>query len=73
MAGITKGTSTKRLANLRSRAVTVFDGDRRAAALWLRTPQVGLGGAEPRQHARTAKGAREVAQLLTRIDQGVYA
>ena len=47
--------------------------DKAAAAVWLKTPQVGLGGAVPNTRARTAKGRSEVKTLLTRIDYGLVS
>jgi putative toxin-antitoxin system antitoxin component (TIGR02293 family) len=44
-----------------------------AARAWLGSPQVGLGGAVPLEYAETEVGAREVEDLLGRIEFGVYA
>ena len=43
------------------------------ARKWLFSPQVGLGGAVPLEYAETEVGAREVENLLGRIEYGVYA
>ena len=48
-------------------------GDAADARLWLGSPQVGLGGAVPLDYAETEVGAREVEDLLGRIDHNVYA
>lgn len=40
---------------------------------WLTAPQVGLGGAVPLEYAETEVGAREVENLLGRIEYGVYS
>ena len=40
---------------------------------WLNSPQVGLGGATPLEYAETEVGAREVEDLLGRIEHGVYS
>jgi putative toxin-antitoxin system antitoxin component (TIGR02293 family) len=61
-----------RYASLLKHAVDVF-GDQDAAGDWLRTEQVGLGGARPIDLAKTTQGFQEVDKLLTRIDHGVYA
>lgn len=42
------------------------------ARQWLKYPQRGLGHAVPLDYARTEVGAREVHDLLGRIDYGVY-
>jgi putative toxin-antitoxin system antitoxin component (TIGR02293 family) len=54
------------------RAIAVF-GSRESALDWLRSPQFGLGGKIPLRYAETEVGAREVADLLGRIDYGVYS
>ena len=58
-----------RLLNTRQ---TVF-GDTERARAWLKHPQVGLGGAVPLDYASTETGAREVENLLGRIEYGVYS
>lgn len=61
-----------RYARLLARAVEVMESEE-AARAWLGAPQFGLGGEEPLEYARTEVGAREVEDLLGRIDAGVYA
>jgi len=60
-----------RFSRLLKHATTVF-GDVERARAWLKHPQVGLGGAVPLDYASTEAGAREVENLLGRIDYGVY-
>jgi putative toxin-antitoxin system antitoxin component (TIGR02293 family) len=60
-----------RFSRLLRHATTVF-GDVERAREWLKHPQVGLGGAVPLDYASTETGAREVENLLGRIDYGVY-
>ena len=45
----------------------------RAGAKLVNSPQVGLGGAVPLDYAETELGAREVEDLLSRIEYGVYS
>ncbi len=61
-----------RIANLLERAAQVFEdvGD---AAEWLKTPNLSLGNVTPLSYADTEIGAREVENLLGRIDYGVYS
>lgn len=61
-----------RLANLLEYAAQVFEdvGD---AAAWLKTPNLSLGNLTPLDYADTEIGAREVENLLGRIDHGVYS
>ena len=61
-----------RFARLMGRAVTVFESDENARR-WLTAPQFGLGGAVPLDYAGTEVGAREVEDLLGRIEYGVYS
>jgi putative toxin-antitoxin system antitoxin component (TIGR02293 family) len=61
-----------RYARLIGQAATVFGGIQ-AAREWLRRPQFGLGGAVPLDYAQTEPGAREVENLLGRIEYGVYS
>src|SRR6266496_4999097 len=61
-----------RFARLLEHATSVF-GDIEKARAWLKHPQYGLGGALPLVYAETEIGAREVDNLLGRIDYGVYS
>jgi putative toxin-antitoxin system antitoxin component (TIGR02293 family) len=61
-----------RLQRLLEHATNVF-GDIEKARAWLKFPQRGLGGAVPLDYAETEVGAREVDNLLGRIDYGVYS
>jgi putative toxin-antitoxin system antitoxin component (TIGR02293 family) len=61
-----------RFARLLGRAVEVMESEE-AARQWLSAPQTGLGGAVPLDYAGTEVGAREVEDLLGRIEYGVYS
>jgi putative toxin-antitoxin system antitoxin component (TIGR02293 family) len=61
-----------RLSRLLEHATSVF-GDIEKARAWLKFPQRGLGGAVPLDYAETEVGAREVDNLLGRIDHGIYS
>jgi putative toxin-antitoxin system antitoxin component (TIGR02293 family) len=61
-----------RFARLMGMAVAVF-GDKKDARDWLNSPQFGLGGAVPLDYAKSEVGAREVENLLGRIEHGVYS
>jgi putative toxin-antitoxin system antitoxin component (TIGR02293 family) len=61
-----------RLAALLERAAQVF-ADEADAADWLRSPNLALGGTTPLALADTELGAREVDDLLGRIEHGVYS
>ena len=61
-----------RYARLMGKAVEVMGGEE-SARRWLSSPQFGLGGAVPLDYAETEVGAREVEDLLGRIEYGVYS
>ena len=61
-----------RFAKLMGKAVEVLESEENARQ-WLTAPQFGLGGAVPLEYAETEVGAREVEDLLGRIEQGVYS
>lgn len=61
-----------RLAQLMGKAIDVLEGEENARQ-WLTTPQYGLGGALPLDYADTEVGAREVENLLGRIEHGVFS
>jgi putative toxin-antitoxin system antitoxin component (TIGR02293 family) len=60
-----------RFSRLIRHATRVF-GDVERARAWLKHPQLGLGGAVPLDYAGTETGAREVENLLGRIENSVY-
>jgi putative toxin-antitoxin system antitoxin component (TIGR02293 family) len=53
------------------RAVDLFEGDADGAREWLLAPQRGLGGAVPLEFASTEVGAREVENLIGRLEDGI--
>lgn len=62
-----------RAARVFGRALELFEGDRDGAVGWLFTAQPALGGALPAEIARTELGAREVENLVGRLEHGVYS
>ena len=61
-----------RYRSLMKKAEEVF-GDAENAREWLTHPQRGLGNAVPLEFAKSELGAREVENLLGRIEYGVYS
>jgi len=61
-----------RYQTLLKKAEEVF-GDAENAREWLTHPQRGLGNAMPLEFAKSELGAREVENLLGRIEYGVYS
>ena len=60
-----------RFARLYARAVEVF-GEEASAREWLKTPARGLAFVTPLTFAETEAGAREVENILGRLEFGVY-
>lgn len=61
-----------RYARLIERAARTFESEE-AGRRWLKSPQFGLGGEIPLEFAQTEIGAREVEDLLGRIEYSVYS
>jgi putative toxin-antitoxin system antitoxin component (TIGR02293 family) len=62
-----------RIAKLFEESLSLFEGDREAAVNWLRTPKKALRNQSPFHFARTEIGAREVENLIGRIEHGVFS
>jgi putative toxin-antitoxin system antitoxin component (TIGR02293 family) len=60
-----------RFARLYEIAADVL-GDEDEARRWLKTPNTALGGRSPLDYADTEPGAREVEDLLGRLEYGVF-
>ena len=54
-------------------AVDLFEGDAAAAVNWLTSPRKALGGRSPLVYARTETGAREVENLIGRLEHGIFS
>jgi putative toxin-antitoxin system antitoxin component (TIGR02293 family) len=54
-------------------AIVLFEGNAEGALRWLFSPQMALGGAVPLEMARTEIGAREVENLVGRLEHGVFS
>ena len=61
-----------RLTLLFEKAVDVL-GSGDVARRWVKSPKEALGGKTPLDYADTEPGAREVEELLGRIEQGVFS
>ncbi|HJR63630.1 MAG TPA: antitoxin Xre/MbcA/ParS toxin-binding domain-containing protein [Gemmatimonadaceae bacterium] len=60
-----------RVARIFGRALELFEGDVRAARDWLTSEQGALGGLVPLELAKTDVGAREVDDLIGRLEHGI--
>jgi putative toxin-antitoxin system antitoxin component (TIGR02293 family) len=62
-----------RLATVFERALGLFEGNVPEALRWLRQPKKALGGESPLEYSRTELGAREVENLIGRLEHGVFS
>jgi putative toxin-antitoxin system antitoxin component (TIGR02293 family) len=62
-----------RVATLFEKCVELFEGDVSAAVRWLTSPKRALNEQTPLLYARTELGAREVEDLIGRVDHGVFS
>ena len=62
-----------RISNLFEKCVELFEGDVAAAINWLTTPKKALNQEPPLMYARTEFGAREVEDMIGRLEHGVFA
>jgi putative toxin-antitoxin system antitoxin component (TIGR02293 family) len=62
-----------RISTVFEKAVELFEGDVPAAVSWLTTPKGALGNHSPLAYSRTEVGAREVENLIGRIEYGVFS
>jgi putative toxin-antitoxin system antitoxin component (TIGR02293 family) len=66
------GDRIMRFARLYRLARDLYDGDETAARNWLTRPARALDGQTPLDYADTEVGAREVENLIGRLEHGVY-
>lgn len=62
-----------RFSRLFTLAYELFEGDQAAAQSWLTTENRALKGKTPLEASRTEIGAREVENLITRLERGVFS
>jgi putative toxin-antitoxin system antitoxin component (TIGR02293 family) len=62
-----------RISSLLEKAVELFEGDTGAAVNWLSTPKAALDSQTPLEYSRTEIGAREVEDLIGRLEHGVFS
>ena len=61
-----------RLARVVDLALSLFEGDKKAAQGWLMLSNDALGGKTPIELSKTEVGAREVETLIHRLEHGVF-
>ena len=62
-----------RLGTVFELAVELFEGDNATALRWLTAPRKALEGKTPLAYACTEVGAREVENLIGRLEHGVFS
>lgn len=62
-----------RASRVFGKALALFEGDVEAARLWLSTPAPALADRTPQEVASTDLGAREVENLIGRLEHGVFS
>src|SRR6266478_2796238 len=62
-----------RISTVFEKAVELFEGDAPAAVSWLTAPKSALDNHSPLAYSRTEVGAREVENLIGRIEHGVFS
>jgi putative toxin-antitoxin system antitoxin component (TIGR02293 family) len=62
-----------RLAEIYQAALDLFDGDAKSTLAWLTSAVRGLGNARPIDMARSEFGAREVRDMIGRLQDGVFS
>ncbi len=62
-----------RLSAVFEHAVDLFEGDQANALRWLTAPKKELENETPLAYARTELGAREVEDLMGRLEHGVFS
>jgi putative toxin-antitoxin system antitoxin component (TIGR02293 family) len=62
-----------RASRVFGRALALFDGDADTTRAWLATPAVALGQHTPLEIAASELGARQVEELIGRLEHGVFS
>jgi len=62
-----------RISGIFEQTMDLFENDLAGAIRWLTSPKKALDNQQPIQYARTELGAREVENLLGRLENGVFS
>jgi putative toxin-antitoxin system antitoxin component (TIGR02293 family) len=62
-----------RISGVFENALQLFEGNVAAAVTWLTSPKRALGDHTPLAYSRTEPGAREVENLIGRLEHGVFS
>jgi putative toxin-antitoxin system antitoxin component (TIGR02293 family) len=61
------------ISRLLALAIELFEGDKQKAFRWFMNPNRALGNLSPLEMAATETGAREVENLIGRLEHGVFS
>jgi putative toxin-antitoxin system antitoxin component (TIGR02293 family) len=61
-----------RFARIFTYAIDLFEGDKETAQSWLSSESKALKGDSPLEASKTEEGAREVENLIVRLEHGVF-
>jgi putative toxin-antitoxin system antitoxin component (TIGR02293 family) len=62
-----------RVANIFEKALQLFEGQTDAAVTWLKSPKKALSNHSPLRYACFEVGAREVENLIGRLEHGIFS
>jgi len=62
-----------RLSSTFENTLDLFEGNRRQALAWLSSPKKEFEDQTPLEYSRTEVGAREVEDLIGRLEHGVFS
>jgi len=62
-----------RVSRIFDKTVNLFEGDEQEAKRWLKKPAPALGEKSPLEFIATEIGAREVENLIGRLEEGVFS
>lgn len=62
-----------RFSRIYTMAVNLFEGNSSSAQNWLSSSNRALGGESPLEASKTEVGSREVENLITRLEHGVFS
>lgn len=62
-----------RIATLKNRLLELMNGDNESALKWLHSPQDIFDGESPLERAKTEVGAKDVDDLIGRLENGVFS
>ena len=62
-----------RVSRVYGKALALFDGDLKATSTWFSTPALALANRTPQEVSNSDLGAREVENLIGRLEHGVFS